>query len=92
MKQISATTGLPHVMVRKNMMKIYGVMAEIDTVLSGLTRAMDLSILDSGYGQAGGHNVSFFPRGFNLGAVLPNNSPGVHSLWIPALVMKTPWC
>ncbi|MBL8179272.1 MAG: aldehyde dehydrogenase [Bryobacterales bacterium] len=89
-KSISATTGLPHVMVRKNMMKIYGVMAEIESVLSGLTRGMDLSVLDEGYGVAGGHNVSFFPRGYNLGAVLPNNSPGVHSLWIPAIVMKSP--
>lgn len=88
--QISATTGLPYVMVRKNMMKIYGVMAEIESVISGLTRGMDLRVLDDGYGQAGGHAVSFFPRGYNLGAVLPNNSPGVHSLWIPAIVMKTP--
>lgn len=89
-EQISATTGLPHVMVRKNMMKIYGVMAEIDSVLSGLTRGMDMSVLDEGYGEAGGHAVSFFPRGYNLGAVLPNNSPGVHSLWIPAIAMKMP--
>lgn len=89
-KAISATTGLPHVMVRKNMMKIYGVMAEMESVLSGLTRGMDMSILDEGYGDAGGHAVSFFPRGFNLGAVLPNNSPGVHSLWIPAIAMKIP--
>lgn len=88
--QISATTGLPHVMVRKNMMKIYGVMAEIDEVLSGLTRGMDLSILDTGFGQAGGHAVSFFPRGNSLGVVLPSNSPGVHSLWIPAIALKTP--
>jgi hypothetical protein len=88
--QISATTGLPYVMVRKNMMKIYGVMAEIESVLSGLTRGMDLSVLDEGFGLAGGHAVSFFPRGYNLGAVLPNNSPGVHSLWIPAITMKIP--
>jgi hypothetical protein len=87
---ISATTGLPLVMVRKNMMKIYGVMAEIDNVLSGLTRGMDLSVLDEGYGEAGGHAVSFYPRGYNLGVVLPNNSPGVHSLWIPAIAMKIP--
>lgn len=89
-QQISATTGLPHVMVRKNMKKIYGVMAEIDAVLSGLTRGMDMRVLDDGYGAAGGHAVSFFPRGFSLGVVLPSNSPGVHSLWIPAIAMKIP--
>ncbi len=89
-RQISATTGLPHVMVRRNMMKIYGVMAEIDSVLSGLTRGMDMRILDDGFGMAGGHAVSFYPRGFSLGVVLPSNSPGVHSLWIPAIAMKIP--
>ncbi|MCC6389354.1 MAG: aldehyde dehydrogenase [Bryobacterales bacterium] len=87
---ISATTGLPHVMVRRNMMKIHGVMAEIGSVLSGLTRGMDMRVLDDGHGDAGGHAVSFYPRGYNLGAVLPNNSPGVHSLWIPAIAMKVP--
>lgn len=89
-RQISTTTGLPHVMVRKNIAKIHGVMAEIESVLSGLTRGMDMSVLDEGFGRAGGHAVSYFPRGYNLGVVLPSNSPGVHSLWIPAIVMKTP--
>jgi acyl-CoA reductase-like NAD-dependent aldehyde dehydrogenase len=89
-RHISATTGLPHVMVRKNMMKIYGAMAELDHVVSGLTRGMDTRILDEGFGHAGGHAVSFFPRGFSLGVILPNNSPGVHSLWIPAIAMKMP--
>jgi acyl-CoA reductase-like NAD-dependent aldehyde dehydrogenase len=34
--------------------------------------------------------VSFFSRGRSLGVVLPNNSPGVHSLWIPAVPLKIP--
>ena len=34
--------------------------------------------------------VSFFPRTESLGVVLPNNSPGVHSLWIPAFPLKIP--
>src|SRR5215471_1339345 len=37
-KQVSATTGMPHVMARRNMQKIYGVMAEAANVLNGLTR------------------------------------------------------
>jgi acyl-CoA reductase-like NAD-dependent aldehyde dehydrogenase len=37
-----------------------------------------------------GHSLSFFPRGDSLGVVLPNNSPGVHSLWIPAIPLKMP--
>jgi acyl-CoA reductase-like NAD-dependent aldehyde dehydrogenase len=72
------------------MAKIGGVMAEMKDVLAGLTRNLDLSVLDKGFGEAGGHLVSFFPRTQSLGVVLPNNSPGVHSLWIPAVPLKIP--
>jgi acyl-CoA reductase-like NAD-dependent aldehyde dehydrogenase len=89
-RQVSATTGLPWVLVRRNMEKIRGVMAEMENVLSGLTRGLDLSVLDAGMGDAGGHAVSFYPRGHSLGVVLPNNSPGVHSLWAPAIGLKIP--
>lgn len=88
--QLSATTGMPHVLVRKNMAKISGVMAEMESVLSGLTRGLDLNILDAGHGTHEGHAVSFFPRTNSLGVILPSNSPGVHSLWIPAIAMKIP--
>ncbi|QQS48668.1 MAG: aldehyde dehydrogenase family protein [Acidobacteriota bacterium] len=87
-RQLSATTGMPHVLVRKNMKKIHGVMAEIDSVLSGLTRGLDLKILDAGFGVHEGHAVSFFPRTQSLGVILPSNSPGVHSLWAPSIAMK----
>ncbi len=89
-RQLSATTGMPHVLVRKNMKKIHGVMAEIDSVLSGLTRGLDLKILDAGFGVHEGHAVSFFPRTQSLGVILPSNSPGVHSLWAPSIAMKIP--
>jgi acyl-CoA reductase-like NAD-dependent aldehyde dehydrogenase len=89
-RQLSATTGMPHVLVRKNMTKISGVMAEMKSVLDGLTRGLDLAILDKGFGTHEGHAVSFFPRTNSLGVILPSNSPGVHSLWIPAIAMKVP--
>lgn len=89
-EQLSATTGMPFVMARRNMEKIRGVLAEMRTVLAGLTRNLDLSVLDRGFGEAGGQAVSFFPRGRSLGVVLPNNSPGVHALWVPAVALKTP--
>jgi acyl-CoA reductase-like NAD-dependent aldehyde dehydrogenase len=60
------------------------------SVLKGLTRNLDLTILDRGYGEVEGQAVSFFPRGASLGVVLPSNSPGVHSLWVPAFALKTP--
>ncbi len=89
-RQLSATTGMPHVLVRKNMSKISGVMAEMKSVLDGLTRGIDLKILDDGFGTHEGHAVSFFPRTNSLGVILPSNSPGVHSLWIPSIAMKVP--
>lgn len=88
-RQTSATTGLPHVLVRRNMAKVQGVLAEMQTVLSGLTRNLDLSILDRGLGESGGHALCFHPRTAALGVVLPSNSPGVHSLWAPAIALKT---
>lgn len=85
-RQVTATTGLPHVMVRRNMAKIRGVMGDVETVINGLTRHIDPAVFDNGYG--GG--LSYFPRGDSLGVVLPNNSPGVHALWAPAFAMKIP--
>ncbi|MBM3755904.1 MAG: aldehyde dehydrogenase [Acidobacteria bacterium] len=89
-KQISATTGSPNVMVRRNMEKVRGVLDSMETVLSGLTRLPDLDMLDRGYGDIGGRALSFFPRGHSMGVILPSNSPGVHSLWAPAIALKTP--
>jgi acyl-CoA reductase-like NAD-dependent aldehyde dehydrogenase len=90
LQQVSATTGLPHVLARRNMQKIRGVMAEMQNVLNGLTRNLDARILDAGFGETEGHALSFFPRTESLGVVLPSNSPGVHSLWIPAVPLKIP--
>jgi len=87
--QLSATTGLPHVLVRRNMEKIRGVLAGMETILAGLTRNLDLDILDRGMGEAGGHALSFIPRSPTLGIVLPSNSPGVHSLWVPTVALRT---
>lgn len=89
-RQVSATTGLPWVLVRRNMEKIRGVMAEMGDVIAGLTRGLEPDVLDAGIGAASGHAVSFYPRGHSLGVVLPNNSPGVHSLWVPAVGLKIP--
>src|SRR5687768_12392265 len=89
-EQLSATTGMPHALVRKNMTKIAGVMTEMQTVLRGLTRGLDLALLDAGHGQHAGHALSYYPRTNALGVVLPSNSPGVHSLWVPAIAWKMP--
>jgi len=89
-QQVSATTGLPYILVRRNMQKIGSMLSEMANVLNGLTRDLSWDVLDRGFGEVAGHSVSFFPRAQSLGAVLPNNSPGVHSLWIPAVPLKMP--
>src|SRR5215207_1871714 len=87
-EQVTATTGMPWASVRRNMAKVHGVLSRVEEVLAGLTRGLDLSLLDSGVGDDDGHLLSFFPRADALGVVLPSNSPGVHSLWAPAVVLK----
>src|SRR6185295_16379206 len=56
--QLSATTGMPHALVRRNMQRVAGVMREMRTVLRGLTRGLDLSVLDRGHGRHEGHVLS----------------------------------
>jgi hypothetical protein len=89
-EQVSATTGMPFSNVRRNMTKVHGVLDKVEEVLSGLTRGIDLSVLDRGYMDVNGQLLSFFPRTDALGVVLPSNSPGVHSLWAPTPVLKMP--
>jgi acyl-CoA reductase-like NAD-dependent aldehyde dehydrogenase len=89
-RHVSATTGMPHVLARRNMTKIHGALSEAGKVLEGLTRNLDWKVLDRGFGEINGTPVSFYPRAESLGVVLPNNSPGVHSLWIPAFPLKVP--
>ena len=89
-KQVSATTGLPHALARRNMLKIKSMFTNMESVINGLTRSLDWELLDRGFGEFDGRTMSFFPRTQSLGAVLPNNSPGVHSLWIPAFPLRIP--
>nr|CAA9242990.1 Aldehyde dehydrogenase [uncultured Armatimonadetes bacterium] len=87
---LSATSGLPHALVRRNMAKIHQVFTEMPTILRGLTRGMDLDVIDRGSGEQAGVPVSYFAVADALGVVLPSNSPGVNSLWMPAVALKVP--
>jgi acyl-CoA reductase-like NAD-dependent aldehyde dehydrogenase len=87
---LSATSGLPHVMVRRNMAKIHQALANMSVVLNGLSRGLDMSLLDRGHGEQFGTRLSFYPAGQALGLVMPSNSPAVNSLWLPAIALKTP--
>jgi hypothetical protein len=70
-EQVSATTGLPFVLARKNMQKIRTALAQMGEVVAGLTRHLELRILDDGFGQVNGQTL-------------------VHSIWAPAVALKTP--
>ena len=89
-RQLSSTTGMPEALARSNMAKIHYVLHDLETVLSGLTRGLDPDLLDLGYGWEGDRFVSFLRESDDLGVVLPSNSPGVHSLWIPSVALKVP--
>ena len=90
LEQLNATTGMPFVMGRRNMSRVAAVLENMQSILRGLTRGLDLAVIDKGFGTANGGAVSFFPRAQSLGVVLPNNSPGVHGLWLPSIPLKTP--
>ncbi len=83
---LSATSGLPWIMVRRNMAKIHHALTHMPAILGGLTRGLDLAVLDAGF--AG--RLSFYPVAASLGLVMPSNSPAVNSLWLPAIPLKIP--
>lgn len=87
---LSATSGLPHVMVRRNSQKIAHALGNMRLILQGLTRGLDLSLLDLGFGEQSGARLSFYPATPCLGLVMPSNSPAVNSLWLPAIALKIP--
>jgi acyl-CoA reductase-like NAD-dependent aldehyde dehydrogenase len=84
----SASTGLPERMCRANMKKNAFVLAEMRRILTSLTRGLSLGVLTSGYGEERGVPISYQAQSPVLGLVLPSNSPGVHTLWLPIIPMQ----
>src|SRR3989441_9292649 len=88
-RQQSASTGLPEHMCKFNMTKNHFVLSNMDRILDCLTRGLPLDILTRGYGDEGrGVVVSYQAQSPVLGLVLPSNSPGVHTLWMPVIPMQ----
>jgi acyl-CoA reductase-like NAD-dependent aldehyde dehydrogenase len=88
-RQQSASTGLPEHMCKANMTKNHFVLSNMDKILEALTRGLDLNILTRGYGvESRGVTVSYQAQAPALGLVLPSNSPGVHTLWLPVIPMQ----
>lgn len=89
-RSLSSTSGLPHTLIRMNMKKLGQLFQDMDQVMSGLTRGLDLEVIDRGYGSQHGVPMSFSAVTDSLGIVLPSNSPAVNALWMPSIVMKVP--
>jgi alcohol dehydrogenase class IV/acyl-CoA reductase-like NAD-dependent aldehyde dehydrogenase len=87
---IAGTSGMPHTLGAANMKKVYFALTHIREILRGLSRGLDLSVIDSGMARQNGALFSYYPNGRGFGIVLPNNSPGVNSLWLPSIPLKTP--
>ena len=84
----SASTGLPERMCRANMKKNAFVLAEMRAILSSLTRGLALDVLSTGHGEERGVPISYQAQSPVLGLVLPSNSPGVHTLWLPIIPLQ----
>jgi len=84
----SGTTGIPERLCAANMKKNAFVLAEMGRILESLTRGLDLNVLSNGYGEERGVPISFQAESPVLGLVLPSNSPGVHTLWLPVIPMQ----
>jgi acyl-CoA reductase-like NAD-dependent aldehyde dehydrogenase len=88
-RQQSASTGLPEHMCKANMKKNHFVLSNMGRILEALTRGLDLKILTRGFGVVSdGLVVSYQTQAPVLGLVLPSNSPGVHTLWLPVIPMQ----
>ena len=87
-RQQSASTGLPESLCRGNMKKNQFVLSEMGNILRSLTRGLDLNVLTTGYGEERGVPISYQAQSPVLGLVLPSNSPGVHTLWLPIIPMQ----
>jgi acyl-CoA reductase-like NAD-dependent aldehyde dehydrogenase len=60
----------------------------MDRILDALSRGLDTRVLWQGYGQEHrGVTVSYQAQSPVLGLVLPSNSPGVHTLWLPVIAL-----
>ena len=84
----SATTGLPERMCRANMKKNAFVLSRMRDILTSLTRGLDFDVLTKGYAEERGVPISYQAQTPVLGLVLPSNSPGVHTLWLPVVPMQ----
>ncbi len=87
--QIASTTGMPHVLARRNMKKIHAALFEMEKVLTGLTRGVPFEVLDRGFGDG----LSFFARGIRWrGAAVEFAGESPFALDARVASGKSRWC
>jgi acyl-CoA reductase-like NAD-dependent aldehyde dehydrogenase len=64
------------------------VLAQMQQILASLTRGLSLEVLTSGHGEERSVPISYQAQSPVLGLVLPSNSPGVHTLWMPIIPLQ----
>lgn len=84
----SASTGMPENMCRANMKKNAFVLAEMGKILTSLTRGLDFNVLSDGWGIEREVPISYQAQSPVVGLVLPSNTAGVHTLWLPVIPLQ----
>ena len=89
-EQLARTSGLSFALAKANTHRICAALENTEAIINGLSRGLPLDIYDNGIGTQGGANVRINPRINALGCCMPNNSPGVHVLWLTPLAFGIP--
>src|SRR5262249_504788 len=64
------------------------VLSHMREILTSLSRGLSFDVLTNGHGVERGVPVSYQAQTPVLGLVLPSNSPGVHTLWLPVIPLQ----
>jgi acyl-CoA reductase-like NAD-dependent aldehyde dehydrogenase len=87
---LARTSGLPLTLARKNTSRIVSAFEMMGDIVSGLSRGMPYEVFDNGIGTQHGTTVRLTHRAKCLASCMPNNSPGVHVVWLPSLAFGIP--
>ena len=81
---------MPHVLVRRNMEKIRGVLDGMERCSTGSPAGSTRRPRRAASARRTATRSASSRGPTRSGVVLPSNSPGVHALWLPAVAIKMP--
>ncbi len=88
--QVARTSGLSCTLVRQNTKRIAAALRATKDVVHGLSRGVPYEAFDTGFSIQDNVPIRIIPRIKALGACMPNNSPGVHVVWLAAVAFGIP--